>query len=396
MDSVETVARCIRRSGLFLRRRDLLKRGFSDTNIREALESRSIFRVRQGWYSIPDAPTEAVRAVRVGGRLTGLSALLSFGLRVPRRDFLHVAVPAQACRLRNPDDRRARLSPTLTSHLTVKRGAENGHAADVSPATQPPPVQAVPPVPPVPASQPPQLLLPHVPPPGSQSRGSAVVVSWTDRPRTQHGWGAGATSWRVSIDDAVLAVLVSEHRDIAVACVSAVLHQKRWSARRTDELFERAPAHARCWRYLVSGLDESHGETFVRLWLRDAGFNFESQPIVPGVGRLDGRVSPHVYVEVDGAQHDPNWTGEGESSYEKDRGRDLAMLLLGGRTIRITYRLLYGSWGDCVAAITRAVEDDAELSARRSRHPPPQRAFDTFRTPRKRRRKTPTGPNTGS
>jgi very-short-patch-repair endonuclease len=327
---VETIARCIRRHHWFLRRRDLLARGFTDQHIRDALDARHIFRVRQGWYSVPDAPADAIRAVRVGGRLTGLSALKSFGLRVPARDTLYVAVPVGACRLRDPEDRRARSS------------------------------------------------------------GGSVVVSWSDEPRDRHlpgvRTGRGATSWRVGFADALLAILASEPRDIAVACASAAAHKKRISERQLDEVFARAPSRARCWRHLVSRLDESHGETFARLWLRDAGFAFESQPQVRGVGRLDGRVSPNVYVEVDGGQHDPAWTGEGDSSYESDRSRDLAILAMGGRTVRLTYRLLYGHWDDCLAAIGRAVSDDAELSARRSRHPPPRRAFDSYRVSRKRRR----------
>ena len=97
---MESLDRHIRRRGLFLRRRDLLAHGYTDDDIRAALELGVIFRVRQGWYSVPDAPPAGVHAVRVGGRLTGISALESYGLRVPRRALVHVAVPINACRLR--------------------------------------------------------------------------------------------------------------------------------------------------------------------------------------------------------------------------------------------------------------------------------------------------------
>src|SRR5690554_7204207 len=107
---MESVSRAIRRQGMFLRRRDLLGLGYSDRHIRFELGQRRIFRVRQGWYSVPDAPEAAVLAVRVGGRLTGVSALESYGLRVPRRPQLHVAVPIGACRLRKPLDRFRRLT----------------------------------------------------------------------------------------------------------------------------------------------------------------------------------------------------------------------------------------------------------------------------------------------
>ena len=318
---------------MFLRRRDLLARGYTDGDIRFALRSRWIFRVRQGWYSVPSAPDHAVRAVRVGGRLTGISALETYGLRVPRREFVHIAVPANACRLRRPGDRR-------------------------------------------------QVL----------ARADGIRVHWTDSRREQH-----ATPWRVSIDDALLAVLVLESRDIAVACASAIMRHKRLSLARLHAVFARAPRRVRCWLSLVSALDDSHGETFVRLWFQDAGIWFEQQSRVEGVGRLDFRVSPNVYVEVDGGQHDPSWKGEGESSYERDHDRDAELAALHGRSLRWTYRQLYSRWAQCLAALEAAVADDLELTARRRQHPTPPRSLATLRREhslRKRRSSTAHAPPT--
>ena len=324
---MESVASCIRRSGLFLRRRDLLTRGYTDADIRLALRSRWIFRVRQGWYSVPSAPDHAVRAVRVGGRLTGVSALETYGLRVPRREQVHVALPANACRLRRPGDRREVLRPS-----------------------------------------------------------DRIRVHWIDARREQH-----ASPWRVSIDDALLAVLALESRDIAVACASAIMRYKRWSPSRLSAVFARAPQRVRCWLALVSALDDSHGETFVRLWFHDTGIWFEQQSAVVGVGKLDFRVSPNVYVEVDGAQHDPSWTGAGGSTYEHDHDRDAALAARKGRTLRWTYRQLYSRWPQCLAALEAAVADDLELVARRRQHPTPPRALATLRREhglRKRRSST--------
>src|SRR5690554_2894244 len=121
---MESVSRAIRRHGMFLRRRDLLGLGYLDRHIRYELGQRRIFRVRQGWYSVPDAPESAVLAVRVGGRLTGVSALETYGLRVPRRPQLHVAVPVGACRLRKPLDRYRRLTTRdpVRVHWVDRRG----------------------------------------------------------------------------------------------------------------------------------------------------------------------------------------------------------------------------------------------------------------------------------
>ena len=307
---VESMERVIRRRGWFLRRRDLLVLGYTDAGLRAALGERRIFRVRQGWYSVPGAPDDAVRAVRVGGRLTGIAALASYGLRVPRRAVLDVAVPVNACRLRNPADRRRRL------------------AADAT-----------------------------------------IAVHWVDEQRV---WQA--STWRVSLADALLHIVGTEQRDIAVACLSAVMRYKRWSSARIRAVVLRGPARAHGWAELASALDDSHGETFVRLWLGDAGVPYESQPVVLGLGRLDGSVSPNVFIEVDGGQHDPEWTGDGASTWEHDHDRDVVVVADGGQVLRYTYRQLYTAWPQCLAAIERARADDLELVARRVRHPAP-RAF---------------------
>ena len=200
---MEPVERCIRRANWFLRRRDLLARGYTDRELESALADHRIFRVRHGWYSVPSAPEPAICAVRVGGRLTGIHAMQLHGLAVPRRRIVDVSVPANACRLRDPEDRRRRLE------------AKHG-----------------------------------------------VRIHWADSRREHHG-----SPWLVPLDEALLFVLCTEPRDIAVACASAVMRRKRWSQQRLRKVFDRAPLRARRWLGLVSALDDSHGETFVRLWL---------------------------------------------------------------------------------------------------------------------------------
>jgi hypothetical protein len=297
---------------MFARRRDLMERGFVDSDIRAALANHRIFRVRQGWFSVPDAPADAVEAVRVGGKLTGVAALASYGLRVPRRESIDVVVPRGACRLRSPTDRTA-------------------------------PLEA----------------------------GEPVRIHWTEDANVREG----DSPWRVSLDDALAFLLKSESRDIAVACCSAVARYKRWRPSRMAAVFARAPRRATGWLPLVCALDDSHGETFVRLWLTDAGIQWESQPHFPGVGRIDGRVSPNVFVEIDGAQHDPGWTGESPSTYGPDHDRDATVAIRGGTVLRYLYRQLYSDWPRCLAAISRAREDDLELIARREQRPLPPRSL---------------------
>ncbi|MHA6667372.1 hypothetical protein ACX3O0_00725 [Homoserinimonas sp. A447] len=300
---MDSIAYAIRRHGLFLRRRDLLRLGYVDRHIRHELGQRRIFRVRHGWYSVPDAPAPAVLAVRVGGRLTGVSALESYGLRVPRRPALHVAVPVGACRLRKPVDRYRRLD-----------------------------------------------------------RRDPVRVHWVDRRVSRE------SSWRVSVADALLVILAEESREIAVACASAVMHRGLLTPVQLAAVFERAPARVAGWQCQVSDRDESHGETFARLWMTDAGIRFLQQVEADGA-RHDFRVGEHTYIEIDGGQHDPEWTGDGASSWDSDFDRDTTVTIAGGATHRFNYRQLYTDWPRVLEAIKRAEADDAVLSAYRRRHP---------------------------
>lgn len=301
---METIDSCIRGADYFLRRCDLLQAGYTDSDIRAALGARRIFRVRHGWYSVPDAPAAAIRAVRVGGRLTSVSALESYDLPVPRRKQLHIAVPAGASRLRAADDRRRRLG-----------------------------------------------------------RQVGVRVHWSDHRE------CGESVWRVSVEDALVEVLIYEPRDVAVACASAVMHRLSWSERRMDAVFDLAPEQARAWRPLVSALDEAHGETFFRLWALDAGLAFEQQVTVRGIGRFDFKVGPHTYLEIDGGQHDAGWTDTASNSWEKGHDWDTEMAILGNRVLRVTYRQLYRTFGRVLESVKRAVDDDEVLTAQRKRHP---------------------------
>jgi very-short-patch-repair endonuclease len=313
-----SIASTFQRRGPFLRRRDLLALGHRDHEIREALRSHAIFRVRHGWYATPSAQSDvAIRAIRVGGRLTGRSALESYGLRVPRPPRVQLAVPRNACRLRKPTDRGERL-------------VEN----------------------------------------------DGVDIEWVDQARLT----TDPRVWRTSVDDALLSVLKADDRDIAVACCDLVMRYEKWSWARLDAVFARAPQRVQGWRALVVDNSDAHGETFVRLWCADVGIRFVPQPRVAGVGRLDGRIAAHVYIEIDGAQHAEDWEDEEvQSSFEPDHDRDTAMTIRGDTVLRFTYRQILGDWSTCLAAMERAIDDDVALTRYRARHPYTRRRFSKRR-----------------
>ncbi|MEZ3161262.1 DUF559 domain-containing protein [Microbacterium sp. BWT-B31] len=66
--------------------------GFTAHDMRAAVESRAVRRIRRSWLHTRAAPDEAIGAVNAGGRLTCLSDARLRGLWVPAHEELHVAV----------------------------------------------------------------------------------------------------------------------------------------------------------------------------------------------------------------------------------------------------------------------------------------------------------------
>lgn len=282
------------RNARVLRRSDLIGAGFTDHDIRHALQLRRIFRVRHGWFALPDTSDVVVRVIRVGGRLTGLAALRNLGLYLPAPSIIDIAVPRGAANLRQPDDRRARLQ-----------------------------------------------------------RGGGVRINWVDGPRRERvPW-----NWLATAEEALLIVLRRETREVAIACCDALLNSRILTNDRLDAVYAKAPSRVQTWRPRVDGRAEAWGETVLRLRLTDAGVPFEPQVTIAG-RRYDGRVSPGLFVEVDGMQHSSDWVGESPSSFESDHDRDILTTIAGARTIRVTYRQLESWWAPCLEAIRVAWAED--------------------------------------
>lgn len=93
--------------GGFAQKRQLVARGAQDHHLTNAVRGGTVRRARQGWYTTLPDHDPRVRAVRVGGCLTGLSAIAALGGWVLRSAVLHVAVPRNASRLRSQYDRRS-------------------------------------------------------------------------------------------------------------------------------------------------------------------------------------------------------------------------------------------------------------------------------------------------
>ncbi|WP_308468150.1 type IV toxin-antitoxin system AbiEi family antitoxin domain-containing protein [Rathayibacter soli] len=305
-----SIPAAIRKNGLFQRRRDLLALGYSDFQIRKELHAGRIIRVRQGHYSLPDAVPDALKAVRIGGRLTGLSALKTYGHWAPKTDKLHVVVPSDARALRSATDKQVRFS-------TLKK-----------------------------------------------EKAKQFAISWTDDATLSRS----PSPWRVSVVDALVHVLRTADRETAIVCLDSALnvqqrtdegksHLEGISPAQLDEVFARAPARVQPWRADVDGRAQSGGETKFRLACEEAGIHFVPQSPVPGVEHHDGRIGPHTYVELNSVEHHLN-----VEQFEEDHRRQAQSTLWGNRVLNFTNKQVKDDWDFCLDVMSQALAEDAALT----------------------------------
>ena len=113
-----TVAALVNGIGGMAQKRQLVALGVRDLDLTLAVKRATVLRARQGWYTTLPADSAAVLAVRVGGRLTGLSLVAELGGWVLSQPPLHVSVPVNAARLRSATNRF--VHPGATSIRGVK------------------------------------------------------------------------------------------------------------------------------------------------------------------------------------------------------------------------------------------------------------------------------------
>lgn len=75
---------------------ELRSRGETIASIRTSIDVGDRFRVIKGWYGTPATPTDAVLAMRMGGRLGCVSALALHGAWTPPDPGTHVLFPTSA------------------------------------------------------------------------------------------------------------------------------------------------------------------------------------------------------------------------------------------------------------------------------------------------------------
>ena len=236
MDAAHLVAR----GGGALDRRRLRELGATDHDLRRALKAGSLHRPRRGWYSTWAEDDPRFRAMRVGGRLTGLSALAALGGWVLGRNPLHVAVPINAARLRSQWRRDVRRA---------------------------------------------------------DARPDGVVVHWVS-PAHDRGSSTGV----VDLIDALELVCRAEPLEQAVAAIDWALSTGRIDRIDHALLAERL-GHLGVLVSLADERCESLPESLARTRLRATGLQVDSQVHwTGGLGRIDLVIEGVVALEVDGEQ----------------------------------------------------------------------------------------------
>src|SRR5690606_16583008 len=93
-----------------LSRRDLLDRGYTPKRITRDVRSGKITRVRRDHYAAPEEADSTAKAVRLGGRLTCVSAIEAGAdeIFVLHCDHVHVHAERGLSRPRMPEDRKKR------------------------------------------------------------------------------------------------------------------------------------------------------------------------------------------------------------------------------------------------------------------------------------------------
>ncbi|KQQ49633.1 DUF559 domain-containing protein [Plantibacter sp. Leaf314] len=271
----------------------LRRLGHTKETLRIAVETGMLIRVRRGWYAAPDAPSDLVRAVRVGGRLSCVSAARWYGWAVPSTSRLHVALPPNAARLRSADERWKR--------------------------------------------------------PPAEAREDAVL-HWDDWPPAPPR--GTLLPMLVESRRQVIGHLVDcQHPEVVGAAMDSFTHLEPALSAALPSWIDALPSqHAERLPRVEPGC-HSVLESIARIRLESAGIVGRHQVAIPAVGRVDQVIDGWLVLEWDGREFHDN-----RDAHEEDRWRDAQLVVQGYRVLRFTYRMVMNDWYVVLGAIRSALD----------------------------------------
>jgi very-short-patch-repair endonuclease len=226
-------------------RGDLLLSGYTAPKITEAVRSAELIRVRRDHYALPGTDQHTLEAVRVGGRLTCVSAARELGIFAFDSRVTHLHVPRSASRLRDPRQRRLPLAAVPRENVTV-----------------------------------------HWWP---------LIDS------------ADGTEYCVGVRDALAHIIRCQAPNFALAALDTALHDAKIQMSELPDIFAAVPAKHSGLRFQIDARVDAGQETVLRRLILDAGMRCEIQVWIPGVGRVDMVVEECVVLEADSRAHHKSW-----------------------------------------------------------------------------------------
>ena len=229
--------------GGMAQKQQLMRLGARDLDLTRAVRDGDVTRARQGWYTTLDTRSPEVQAVRIGGRLTGLSAIHALGGWMHDPPPLHVSLPRNAARLRARWNRRR---------------------------------------------------------PFVASRAHSVVLHWESPDVASRG-----TAVSVALRDALVRVMLDESDETAIAALDWAAHAGLLDEIDRAELAASVPVGRRHLIARVDDQCGSFPESVARTRLLAAGHRVRSQVPLNRVGHLgaiDLVIDDVVGLEIDGRE----------------------------------------------------------------------------------------------
>lgn len=237
-------AAIVRSLGGMAQKQQLVRRGARDLDLTRAVRSGEVSRARLGWYTVLPASDPRVRAVRVGGRLTGISAIIAMGGWVLGEHPLHVSVGENAARLRTQQNRHRRLDVTAPA---------------------------------------------------------GVVLHWDQQDVADRG-----DAMSVGLRDALFRVVCDEALEVAIAAMDWALRAGLVDEFDVEAIMLAVPRSRRIPTDWFDAACDSLPESLARTRLRLEGFAVRSQVLLSTGEPLDLVVDDSVAIEVDGREFHEN------------------------------------------------------------------------------------------
>ncbi|MDT0185130.1 DUF559 domain-containing protein [Microbacterium sp. ARD31] len=231
-----------------LTRAGLIEAGYTAKTITRDVKRGVLVRLRRDRYAItPSADGDT--AVRIGGRVSCLTAIAATGAFTMGDERVHVQVERRGSRLRSPNTSKERWLRSRASAAKIR-------------------------------------------------------LHWSDCADT------GGSLESVPFEDALRQFIRCQPPREVVATLDSLLRSRTVKRRQLREVFASLPPRYRILLTLVDPRAESGPESLLRLMLRQLGIPFEIQVSIPGVGRVDFVIGGVLIIECDSRAHHEGWESQ--------------------------------------------------------------------------------------